>query len=441
MAVADYLMHLQASLPGQDLAWLRQLRAAALAQFSAGGFPTSREEDWKYTQVAALERRLFAPTHQATAAPPAAIAVDASALPVLNDAYRLVFEAGYLRADLSRLPTQPGVFLTSLADLLNTEPERAKNLLGVTLANHTHGFIQFNSAGFSDGVVLQVSAGCRLDKPLHLLFIAGGQQPAVLRNLILLEAGAEAEVVESYIGAGDSAYLTVALNEITLHESAKLTLTRLQCESSNAYHFGATFVRQGKAALFEHHNFAFGALLARSEIYTDLAEAGDCRLNGLFLAQDQQLLDNFLRVEHREPSAVSRETYKGILTGRARGVFQGRVVVHEHAQHSDAAMNNRNLLLSEHAEIDTKPQLEIYADDVKCAHGVTIGQLDAASVFFLKSRGLDETEARGLLTFAFANEMVDKIAGPELRRLVQRQLPAHFSIGYDVGNLEQDYGR
>ncbi|TAN51303.1 MAG: Fe-S cluster assembly protein SufD, partial [Methylococcaceae bacterium] len=276
-------------------------------------------------------------------------------------------------------------------------------------------------------------AGCRLDKPLQLLFV--GAQPdacAVLRNLIVLEAGAEAEIVESYVGVGDGAYLTVALNEITLGDAAKLTLTRLQNESAKAYHFGVSFVRQGKAAQFEHHNFAFGGLLARSEIHADLAESSDCRLNGLFLAQRQQLLDQQLRVQHREPSAVSRETYQGILDGRARGVFQGRVVVHEHAQHSDAAMNNRNLLLSEHAEIDTKPQLEIYADDVKCAHGVSIGQLDAASVFFLKSRGLDEAEARGLLTFAFANEMVDRIADPALRRLVQRQLPAHFAVNYDV---------
>lgn len=355
---------------------------------------------------------------------------------LLADAYSLVFVDGRLDAGLCRLPATNGVCVGGLAALLDAEPARIEALLGAGLEGESHGFIHFNTAWLADGAVLHLPAGCKLDKPLQLLF--HGATPdamAVLRNLIVLEAGAEAEIVETYTGAADAAYLTAAVNEITLGEGAKLTLTKLQSEAAKAYHFGGNYVSQAKASVFEHHNFAFGGLLARTEVHANLAQGGDCRLNGLFLAQGQQHLDNHIRVDHREPDAVSRETYKGIVDGRSRGVFQGRVVVYEHAQHSDAAMSNRNLLLSQDAEIDTKPQMEIYADDVKCAHGVTIGQLDEESIFFLKSRGLDEASARGLLTFAFANERVDAVANDALRGQIREQLVARFS----GASIERDW--
>lgn len=440
MGTSDYVSRFESpSLPGQGLDWLHQIRTGALARFSASGFPSPREEEWKYTNVAAIERKLFAPKAALTpvelspAFTPSfrhdGYLPDEDKLSewLLPGTYRLVFVDGRLDASHSLLPAVPGGRIDGLAALLATDGGHIKTLLGRTLAGESHGFIHFNTAWFSDGAMVHLPAGFKLDRPLQLLFHETTPEClTVLRNLIVLEAGAEAEIVETYIGTADAAYLTAAVNEITLGESSKLTLTKLQSEAAKAYHFGGNYVHLAKSSRFEHHNFAFGGLLARTEVHADLAQGSDCQLGGLFLAQGQQHLDNHIRVDHSEPDTTSRETYKGILDGRSRGVFQGRVVVHKQAQRSDAAMSNRNLLLSVDAEIDTKPQLEIYADDVKCSHGVTIGQLDEKSVFFLKSRGLDEASARGLLTFAFANERVDAVANPALRGQVRSLLLARF---------------
>ncbi|MGR8935714.1 MAG: SufB/SufD family protein, partial [Gammaproteobacteria bacterium] len=201
---------------------------------------------------------------------------------------------------------------------------------------------------------------------------------------------------------------------------------KLQSEAEKAFHFGGTYVQQNRSARLYQHSFSFGALLARSEIHSDLDAAAECYLNGLYLGNKRQHTDNHTRINHRKPHGISREFYKGILDQRARGVFQGRVIVHEQAQKTDSEMNNRNLLLSADAEVDTKPQLEIYADDVKCAHGVTVGQLDEKSVFYLQSRCIDEPTARAMLTFAFANEMVDKVENESLKALLLKQLQAFF---------------
>ena len=209
-------------------------------------------------------------------------------------------------------------------------------------------------------------------------------------------------------------------------ENADLTLYKLQLEGEKAYHFGGTYVTQAANARFKHHNFAFGSLLARNDIRTDLGQASECELNGLYLGIKRQHIDNHTRINHLKPYALSKELYKGVLNQRARGVFQGRVVVAEQAQKTSSEMNNRNLLLSNDAEVDTKPQLEIYADDVKCAHGVTVGQLDETSIFYLQSRCVDEATARNMLTFAFANEMVEKVKIKALHDQILEQLLARF---------------
>jgi len=219
---------------------------------------------------------------------------------------------------------------------------------------------------------------------------------------------ADIKVIETFVGL-DIAYLSAAVTEVFVGVNADVTLYKMQCESNKAYHFGGIYVKQAKHARFIHHNFAFGGLLARCDIHTDLDLASECELNGLYLGVNRQHIDNHTRINHLKPHGISRELYKGVLDDRARGVFQGRVIVAEDAQKTDSQMNNRNLLLSNDAEADTKPQLEIYADDVKCAHGVTVGQLDEKSIFYLQSRCIDQETARNMLTFAFANEMVDKI--------------------------------
>lgn len=427
MAVADYPRHFAehpAELPGQDLDWLRRLRADALQRFSADGFPTQHQEDWKYTPVSAIERKLFTPRSHASDECDAAVIADLQPW-LLADAYRLVFVDGRLNRHLSLLPSLNEGCVSGLAAQLATDASWLQPWLERTPFDEAHGFIHFNNAWFADGAVVHLPRDAKLDKPLQLLFHADTPDSlAVLRNVIVLEAGAEAEIVATY--SGNATSFGASIDRIALAEQSRLTLTKLQCEAPQACHFGGHYLTQARASVFEHHNFAFGGLLARTEIHTELAQGSECLLNGLYLAQRQQHLDNQLRVQHREPDTTSQETYKGIVDNRARGVFQGRVTVHPDAQRSNAAMSNRNLLLSADAEVDSKPQLEIYADDVKCSHGVGIGQLDEASVFFLKSRGLDETAARSLLTFAFANEMVDKIANPALAAMVRQQLRARF---------------
>jgi Fe-S cluster assembly protein SufD len=229
-------------------------------------------------------------------------------------------------------------------------------------------------------------------------------------------------LIESFINLTHQSYLSTSVSEIFLAENAQLQLYKTQQESHQAYHFGGHYVHQSAQSKLTHHNFALGSLLARHEIISDLECSAECELNGLYLGMQRQHLDNFTRIHHKHPNGISREFYKGILNDNARGVFQGRIVVAENAQKIDSQMTNRNLLLSNHAEIDTKPQLEIYADDVKCSHGVTVGQLDEKSIFYLKSRGIDEQSAKHILTYAFANEMVERVGFEPLKTRLETQL-------------------
>jgi Fe-S cluster assembly protein SufD len=429
------------ALPGQDLPWLKALRAEALAQFSEQGFPSPREEEWRYTNVSALEKKLFSPSKSLTAGD-----VDAEWLKScrLQDAWVVVLVNGHFSAELSVLEGLPeAVSVMSMADALAKQPDKLEKYLGLAANQSEHSFIAFNTAWFTDGLFVHVPAKQVLDRPLQLLHIVTGiDAMATTRNIIIADEMAEAKVIETFVGSGiardgvyaasqsgtgaANAYLTAAVTEVFVEQNADLTLYKMQSESEKAYHFGGTYIKQARDARFTHHNFAFGGLLARSDIHVDLDHASECELNGLYLGVKRQHIDNHTRINHLKPYAISRELYKGVLDDRARGVFQGRVIVAVDAQKTDSQMNNRNLLLSDDAEADTKPQLEIYADDVKCGHGVTVGQLDEKSIFYLQSRCIDEETARNMLTFAFANEMVDKIKIKGLHDMVLEQLLARF---------------
>jgi Fe-S cluster assembly protein SufD len=313
-----------------------------------------------------------------------------------------------------------------MADALAKQPGTVEKYLGTAADQAEHSFIAFNTAWFTDGLFVHVPTKLVLDKPIQLLHIVTGSDAmATTRNIIIADDLAEVKLIETYVGK-DSAYLTAAVTEVFVGLNADVTLYKMQSESEKAYHFGGSYIKQARDARFTHHNFAFGGLLARSDIHVDLDHASECELNGLYLGVKRQHIDNHTRINHLKPYAVSRELYKGVLDDRARGVFQGRVIVAEDAQKTDSQMNNRNLLLSDDAEADTKPQLEIYADDVKCAHGVTVGQLDEKSIFYLQSRCVDEETARNMLTFAFANEMVDKVKIRGLHDRVLEQVLARF---------------
>jgi Fe-S cluster assembly protein SufD len=412
------------ALPGQNLPWLQTLRAEALELFSVQGFPSPRDEEWRYTNVSGIEKKLFS-SSSAVIIPD----VDAEWLQThkIEDAWVLVLVNGHYSAALSVLSGLPeAVSVMSMADALITQPENLKPYLGVAANHLEHGFIAFNTAWFTDGLFVHVPAKLVLGRPIQLLHIVtGADSMAVSRTVIIVDESAEAKVIETYIGL-DCSYLTDAVTEIFVEKNADLTLYKMQSESEKAYHFGGSYIKQARDGRFTHHNFAFGGLLARSDIHVELDHASECELNGLYLGAKRQYIDNHTRINHRKPHAISRELYKGVLDDRARGVFQGRVIVTEDAQKTDSQMNNRNLLLSDDAEVDAKPQLEIYADDVKCAHGVTVGQLDEKSIFYLQSRCVDQETARNILTFAFANEMVSKINIKSLHKLVLEQVLQRF---------------
>jgi Fe-S cluster assembly protein SufD len=419
------------ALPGQTLPWLKQLRFEALQKFSAHGFPSLREEEWRYTNVSAIEKKLFSPVLEFARYPNLQpINKEWMKAYQLEDAWSVVLVDGHFSAELSVLDGLPeAVSLMGIAEALEGTQNIAPLLekyLGRAVSNEEHGFIAFNTAWFTDGLLLYVPAGQVLAKPVQLLHVVTqADAMATSRNIIIIDEMAEAKVIETFAGA-DNSYLTAAVTEVFVDQNADLTVYKMQSESEKAYHFGGTYVKQARDARFTHHNFSFGGLLARSDIHTDLDQASECELNGLYLGVKRQHIDNHTRINHLKPHAISREMYKGVLDDRARGVFQGRVIVAEDAQKTDSQMNNRNLLLSNDAEADTKPQLEIYADDVKCSHGVTVGQLDEKSIFYLQSRSIDEETARNMLTFAFANEMVDKIKIKNLHDKVLEQVLIRF---------------
>lgn len=405
------------SLPGSDLPWLQQFRDAGLKVFEGHGFPNLRDEEWRYTNLSVLNKTLFAPVDD--------MSVDGDWLDGyrLENAWSVVLVNGRFSKELSRLADLPAeVAVQSLRE----NPEIVQSKLGQAVGNDEHSLVAFNNAWFGDGLFIEVPAKHQLAKPLQILHVVTSADAlAASRNVFVINESAEAEIIETYIGSVNQ-YFSAVVNECFLEANAGLTLYKLQSEADKACHFGGTYVKQAESSRLMHHNFAFGSLLARSDIHSDLGLAAECHVNGLYVGGGRQHIDNHTRINHLKPQGISREYYKGVLDKRARGVFQGRVVVVEDAQQTDSEMNNRNLLLSGDAEVDTKPQLEIYADDVKCSHGVTVGQLEEKSVFYLQSRGVDEESARNILTFAFANEMVDKVENPELKALLLKQLLERF---------------
>lgn len=410
-------------LPGQSLKWLQQLRSQAQAKFESRGFPSLREEEWRYTNVSAIEKKFFKPATQT----PADIEYPEGLNSYkLDDVWTVVLVNGRFSAELSDLAGLPEtVIVSSMAQALEDCPELVELYLGQAVSDDEHSFVAFNTAWFSDGIFVQIPPNERLTQPIQVLHVmTQANSMAVTRNIVAVQEMGEAQIIETYVGI--EAYLSAAVTEVFVGQNADLKYYKLQCESDNAYHFGGLYAKQARDARFTHHNFALGGLVVRNDIHTDLYHASECELNGLYLGVKRQHIDNHTRINHLKPHAISREHYKGVLADRARGVFQGRVIVEKDAQKTDSEMNNRNLLLSDDAEVDTKPQLEIYADDVKCAHGVTVGQLDEKSVFYLQSRCVDEETARNMLTFAFANEMVDKIQIRSLHDLVLAQLLLRF---------------
>jgi Fe-S cluster assembly protein SufD len=419
--LADFA-RVAAGLPGARAPWLVRQRTDALDAFAQRGFPTRRDEEWKYTSVAAFEQHAFAATADNRGAANAAAAMQRIALGN-DDGCLLVFHNGRYAPELSLLGQLPaGAQIGSLADALNQNPEALQPWLATETPTSAFGLL--NTAFMSDGAFVHLERGTVLPAPVHLLFLSTVANGAShVRNLVVAEEGAQATVIEHYAGVDGTVYFTNAVTQIHAAASASIEHHKLQQEAADAFHIAGIHALQQRDSRLESHSFSLGAALARNDITTMFAAPGcDATLNGLYLVGGRQHVDHHTRVDHRMPNGTSRENYRGVLDGASHGVFNGKVIVHPGAQKTNAFQANHNLLLSRDAEIDTKPQLEIFADDVKCNHGATVGQLDANQLFYLRSRGVDETVARNMLVHAFAHDVIERIRVVALRTRLEQIL-------------------
>ena len=388
--------------------WLKTVRRSAMDRFSTLGFPSMKNEDWHYTSVAPIASRVFTQTGTGSAG-----GADVSSY-LYGSGPTLVFVDGVFSEELSNTTAAEGLSVTRLADAVAGDAPVLRQHLSRIAAFDAAAFTALNTAMMQDGAVISVAPDTALAEPIQLLFFSAAPIPQSLstpRNLIVLGHGARASVIESYVGLSDEVYFTNTVTEVVLSPGSRLDHIKIQRESLSAFHVGTLEARQESDSELHSFSFASGGELSRTNIYTVLdGEGSSCTLNGVYMVGGVQHVDHQTRIEHAKPNCTSREVYKGILDDRSHGVFNGKVFVRPEAQKTDGKQSNNNLLLSDHARVDTKPQLEIFADDVKCTHGATVGRLDEVALFYMKSRGIEADHARTLLTYAFAAAVLEEIA-------------------------------
>jgi Fe-S cluster assembly protein SufD len=427
--VTGFTAHARSSA-GANLPWLTAMRQRAIERFAAEGWPTSRQEAWRHTSLAVLEQQSFLDAGKPSAAQ------FAQQLRGDEPGHWLVFVDGCYMPELSDVGSLPaGARVQSLSEALDQVPEQVEAVFGTELDGSSTAAL--NTALAADGAFISLARGVELDKPVHLLFIAASPQAASFpRNLIVADTAARAVIVEHYAGQGSGASLTNSVTRAKLAADAHITHLKLQQEDSQAFHLGAISVEQAKGSVYNSHSMSFGARLARHDIATSFTgDHCETLLNGLYYVDGRRHVDHHTLIDHARPHGVSREFYRGILDDTARGVFGGRILVAPGADKTDAVQRSDSLLLSRMAKADARPELEIYADDVKCAHGATVGQLDDDSMFYLRSRGLDETHARNVLTYAFAAQAVERIEPTALRNKVIAAIRKLVPGGAALGEL------
>ncbi len=413
-------------------AWLKMLRENSIDLFSEKGFPATTHEDWKYTNVAPFLHDEFE-----IAATGETVNEQEFASFVLPETVgsRLVFVNGKYHAELSNVSAiKDGASVLTLAAAARDAKfaEIVKTHLARLVNYDVNGFTALNSAMWHDGAFIFVPKDTKIETPIELLFIGTADDTASFpRVLVLAERGAEASLIENYVRTGEAKYFTNAVVEIVLADEARLTHTRVQRESHRALHIGATRASLARGSSYDSTNITLGAALSRHDVAVKFnAEGAECFVDGLYLVSESQHTDTHSVIDHAVPNCVSHQTYKGVLNDQSRAVFNGKVFVREHASGTDAQQSNKNLLLSNDARVDTKPQLEIFNDDVKCAHGATVGQLEDEEVFYLLSRGIAPALARNLLTYGFAEQIINKIAietiKAQLDKAVLNRLDARF---------------
>jgi Fe-S cluster assembly protein SufD len=405
--------------------WLTEIRQQAWEDFQQQGIPTPRQENWKYSNVGPIFKRDLSIPNE--------VEINLSEIIHQNaiesfDCYRLVILDGKFIAEFSQLPTENELQIIPLSYHGGAD---YKKVIDGSIAqfNKKHPFAALNTALAAEGLLIHIKSN--LHKPLELLYISSAQQADAFiqaQSLVVVNENANATLVERFISAGDARYLLNSRCDILLKENAQLTHVRFENQSAQATHLRFIGVTQCRASHFDSYAFDFGGQFVRTDLVTRLSEKqSSCALQGVYVVNEKQHVDNHTMIEHIAPECSSRQFYKGIIADSARAVFNGKVIVQNTAQKTDASQNNKNLLLSKTAEIDTKPELEIYADEVKCAHGSTVGQLNEEAVFYLQARGISETSARSLMTYAFAEELIAQLPHQALvawaRECLMKKLP------------------
>lgn len=424
-------------LPGAGVGWLKDMRRIALERFATRGFPDVREESWRYTNVQTIKQQRFRckPRIEVNQKTPGDAYL---ALARRLNGPLLVFIDGEYAPRYSSVTALPdGVRIEPLAQALTSESSALREHVVRIDHQDQDGFASLNTAFIADGACVQIESDTILRVPIHLFFCVTGDEAGLAQfPRIFIRAGRSSQlcVVEHYSNSEADSSLINSLTEIQAHEGAVVEHYKVR-HALRGYHVDKLFVRQARDSRVTCHAFSMGGALARSDVQVELNDRGaEVGLNGLYLANGRQHVDNCARIEHLQPNTRSTANYKGILDGGARGVFNGSVIVYENAQKTDARLVNNNLLLSDQAEIDTKPELQIYADDVKCSHGATVGQLSEDEMFYLRSRGIDPDDARAMLTCAFAEDALTRIEVAELRDLIAGAVSAQLA---DANRLRQ----
>jgi Fe-S cluster assembly protein SufD len=404
--------------------WLLPVRKAGIAGFAELGFPTVRDEDWRFTNVAPIVKLPFQPARPVEVNGAESRVMDGSPFASLPG-NRLVFVNGFFSEKLSSLKAATGgVKIKNLSAALAGDSALIEKHLGQHARTTNDSFAALNQAFFTDGAFIFIPRGVEIVEPVQLIYLASAKQNGETiqpRNFIIAEADSRATIIESYLSGNGAAYFTNAVTELVVGDNASVEHLKFQDEAANAFHMATIAGAFGRASHVNVHSFALGAKMSRNNIRAKLAGEGlECILNGLYLTRDEQLADHHMIVEHAQPHCASHEYFNGILDHKSKGVFHGRIYVHQIAQKTDAKQTNKNLLLSDDATVDTKPQLEIYADDVKCTHGATIGQLNDESIFYLRSRGIGADNARRMLIHAFAGEIIARVQCEPAREVLDK---------------------
>lgn len=411
----------------KSLAWLAAHRQCAFDQFQENGFPTRRHENWKYTDVTPITKTGFVLAN-AEYGSAGHNFVEQRELDALRfdqkNTHELVFINGQFSSEHSNIGVlADNVIIGSLRAALTDTPALLEPRLNQCINSEDHIFAALNTALFSDGAFVYVPDNVVIEEPIVIYFISSNSEQMLTttpRNLIVLGKHAQANVIESFHGLKDVVNFTNTITEIETDDGAILEHYKVQQENTDSFHIGGTHIKQHRNSCVESHSISLGGAIVRNDIVTELAgEGAEIILNGLYMGDGRQHVDNHTLVHHAKPHTRSNEYYRGVLDGHAHGVFNGKVIVHKDAQKTDAAQSNANLLLSDHAEIDTKPELEIYANDVKCSHGATVGQLDKNMLFYIRSRGIDEETAKSLLTFAFVDDVIRRIKFAPVREQLE----------------------